>query len=122
MSEQSSTRINVANKLLNEARDLLEAEARGREGNVQELLEDAAEDIGNSLVALENVFGEPEWIREQPGDLEIAQFLQREKHRLPEKHREFVDDMVVHAERFKVTPKQHEYLHSLFGKLGGKIT
>jgi hypothetical protein len=60
-----------------------------------------------------------------PNDFEIAQFLQREKHRLPAQHHEFIDDMVWRFTRLNwpsLTPKQHEYLHSLFDKLGGKIT
>ena len=59
MSEQSSTRINAANKLLNEARELIEAEVCERTDSVQELLEDAADNIGIILVALEGVFGDP---------------------------------------------------------------
>jgi hypothetical protein len=56
-----------------------------------------------------------------PNELEIARFLQREKHRLSTQHHEFIDDMVAHLERPKLTPKQQEYLHSLFYKLGGEI-
>ena len=57
-----------------------------------------------------------EWIR-------VALFVQREKHRLPAQHHQFVDDMAARTvwER-EPTDKQHKYLHSLFLKLGGKIT
>ena len=61
-----------------------------------------------------------------PSELEIALFLQREKHRLPEKHHEFIDCVASRFTRFKywpgLTPKQHEYLYSLFYQLGGEIT
>jgi hypothetical protein len=55
-------------------------------------------------------------------ELEIALFLQREKHRLPEKHREFIDDMVGKLMRPTLSLAQQKYLHSLFLELGGKIT
>ena len=60
--------------------------------------------------------GGAEWIR-------VALFVQREKHRLPSQHHQFVDDMAARTvwER-EPTEKQHKYLHSLFLKLGGKIT
>jgi hypothetical protein len=60
--------------------------------------------------------GSAEWIR-------VALFVQREKHRLPPQHHQFVDDMAARTmwER-EPTEKQHRYLHSLFLKLGGKIT
>src|SRR6516225_3686789 len=49
--------------------------------------------------------------------------VQRQKQRLPEKHHEFVDDMAARTVYGREpTPKQHQYLHSLFYKLGGKIT
>lgn len=53
----------------------------------------------------------------------VALFVQREKHRLAEKHHEFVDDMAGRtAWGSEPTERQHKYLHSLFFKLGGKIT
>jgi hypothetical protein len=53
----------------------------------------------------------------------VALFLQREKRRLAEKHHEFVDDMAGRtAWGHEPTERQHKYLHSLFFKLGGKIT
>jgi len=52
----------------------------------------------------------------------IARLLE-EKHRLPSKHHEFIDDMASRTVYGREpTPKQHQYLHSLFFKLGGKIT
>jgi hypothetical protein len=54
---------------------------------------------------------------------EVALFLQREKHRLPAKHYAFIDDMASRTVYGREpTPKQHQYLHSLFFKLGGKVT
>jgi hypothetical protein len=53
----------------------------------------------------------------------VALFCQREKHRLAEKHHEFIDDMASRtAWGHEPTEKQHKYLHSLFFKLGGRIT
>ena len=54
---------------------------------------------------------------------EVALYCQRQKHRLPDKHHEFVDDMAARTVYGREpTPGQHRYLHSLFYKLGGKIT
>jgi hypothetical protein len=53
----------------------------------------------------------------------VALFLQRNKDRLDNKHHEFIDDMASRtAWGREPTDKQHRYLHSLFYKLGGKIT
>ena len=53
----------------------------------------------------------------------VALFLQRNKHRLDPKHHEFIDDMAGRtAWGEEPTERQHKYLHSLFFKLGGKIT
>ena len=50
-------------------------------------------------------------------------FVQREKHRLAARHHEFIEDMASRTVYGREpTPKQHQYLHSLFYKLGGKIT
>jgi hypothetical protein len=51
---------------------------------------------------------------------DIAVFVPCEKHRLPEHL--FIDDMAAHFKRSTPTMKQAEYLHSLFFKLGEKIT
>jgi hypothetical protein len=54
---------------------------------------------------------------------EVALFVQREKHRLPDKHHEFIADMASRTVYGREpTPNQHKYLHSLFYKLGGKVT
>jgi hypothetical protein len=76
----------------------------------------AAEAKQHGTGAFRNTDGKLEWT-------EIALFAQREKHRLPEKHHKFVDDMAARA-AFGREPslKQHQYLHSLFYQLGGKIT
>ena len=53
----------------------------------------------------------------------IALFLQRNKNRLDARHHDFVDDMASRtAFGREPTERQHKYLHSLFYKLGGKIT
>jgi len=57
-----------------------------------------------------------------PTDLEVALFLQREKHRLPDGHHAFIDAMVRLLTSPRPTPKQRQYLHRLFYELGGKIT
>jgi hypothetical protein len=76
----------------------------------------AAEARQHGTGAFRNTDGKLEWT-------EIALYCQREKHRLPDKHHEFVDDMASRAVYGREpTPKQHQYLHSLFYKLGGKIT
>jgi hypothetical protein len=76
----------------------------------------AAEDRQHGTGAFRNADGTLEWT-------EVALFCQREKHRLPAKHHEFIDDMASRTVYGREpTPKQHQYLHSLFYKLGGKIT
>jgi len=76
----------------------------------------AAESKQHGIGAFRNTDGTLEWG-------EVALYCQREKHRLPDKHHEFVDDMASRTVYGREpTPKQHQYLHSLFFKLGGKIT
>jgi hypothetical protein len=76
----------------------------------------AAESKQHGTGTFRNTDGKLEWT-------EVALFVQREKHRLPEKHHEFVDDMASRTVYGREpTPKQHQYLHSLFHKLGGKVT
>ena len=76
----------------------------------------AAESKQHGTGAFRNTDGTLEWT-------EVALFVQRQKHRLPERHHEFVDDMASRtAFGREPTPKQHRYLHFLFFKLGGKIT
>jgi hypothetical protein len=54
---------------------------------------------------------------------EIALFVQRNKHRLDTRHHDFIDDMAARTVYGREpTRNQHKYLHSLFYKLGGKIT
>ena len=66
--------------------------------------------------AFRNTDGALEWT-------EVALYCQRERYRLPDKHHEFIDDMAARTVYGREpTPKQHQYLHSLFFKLGGKIT
>jgi hypothetical protein len=53
----------------------------------------------------------------------VALFLQRNKHRLDPRHHDFIDDMAaLTAWAQEPSERQHKYLHSLFYKLGGKIT
>jgi len=76
----------------------------------------AAEAKQHGTGAFRNTDGTLEWT-------EVARYCQRQKHRLPERHHEFVDDMASRtAFGREPTPKQHRYLHFLFFKLGGKIT
>jgi hypothetical protein len=75
----------------------------------------AAEAKQHGTGAFRNTDGKPEWT-------EVALYVQREKHRLHDKHHEFIDDMASRtAYGREPSPKQHKYLHSLFYKLGGKI-
>jgi hypothetical protein len=60
---------------------------------------------------------------------EVALYVAREKHRLPsrtlQKSAEFIADMAIRAKSpmsREPTQRQHEWLHDLFFKLGGKIT
>jgi hypothetical protein len=76
----------------------------------------AAEAKQHGAGAFRNTDGSLEWG-------EVSLFVQREKHRLPERHHEFIDDMAARTVYGREpTPKQHRYLHSLFYKLGGKVT
>ena len=76
----------------------------------------AAESKQHGTGAFRNTDGTLDW-------KEVALYCQRQKRRLPDKHHEFVDDMASRTVYGREpTPKQHQYLHSLFYKLGGKIT
>src|SRR5215831_5901303 len=76
----------------------------------------AAEAKQHGTGAFRNTDGTLEWT-------EVALYCQREKQRLPAKHHEFIDDMAARTVYGREpTPKQHQYLHSLFYKLGGKVT
>src|SRR5499427_8203520 len=58
--------------------------------------------------AFRNTDGTLEWT-------EVARYVQREKDRLPSKHHEFINDMASRTVYGREpTPKQHQYLHSLF--------
>jgi hypothetical protein len=75
-----------------------------------------AENRAHGAHDFQNADGTPEWEA-------IALFLQRNKNRLDARHHDFVDDMASRtAFGREPTPRQHQYLHSLFYKLGGKIT
>jgi hypothetical protein len=76
----------------------------------------AAEAKQHGTGAFRNTDGTLDW-------KEVALFVQRQKHRLPDKHHEFINDMASRTvwDR-EPTQKQHQYMHSLFFKLGGKIT
>jgi hypothetical protein len=59
----------------------------------------------------------------KPGWEAVALFLQRNKDRLEARHHQFVDDMASRTVYGREpNEKQHKYLHSLFYKLGGKLT
>jgi hypothetical protein len=76
----------------------------------------AAENRHRGIDDFSNTDGRPAWDA-------VAHFLQRNKARLEPKHHDFVDDMASRTVWGREpTEKQHKYLHSLFFKLGGKIT
>jgi hypothetical protein len=76
----------------------------------------AAESKQHGTGAFRNTDGTLEWT-------EVALYCQRQKSRLPEKCHEFINDMAARTVWGREpTPRQHQYLHSLFYKLGGKIT
>jgi hypothetical protein len=76
----------------------------------------AAEAKQHGTGAFRNTDGALEWT-------EVALYLQRQKQRLSSRQREFVDDMASRTVYGREpTPKQHQWLHGLFYKLGGKIT
>src|SRR5262245_20694523 len=76
----------------------------------------AAESEQHGTGAFRNTDGTLEWT-------EVALYCQRQKHRLQETHHKFVDDMAARTVYGREpTPKQHQYLHFLFFRLGGKIT
>src|SRR5262249_27402501 len=76
----------------------------------------AAESKQHSTGTFRNTDGSLEWT-------EITLYCQRQKHRLPETNHKFVDDMASRTVWGREpSVKQHQYLHSLFFKLGGKIT
>ena len=56
-------------------------------------------------------------------NLDVALFVQREKHQLSERHHDFIDDIVeALSGSSRLTRKQAEYLYVLFYELGGRIT
>ena len=76
----------------------------------------AAEARQHGTGAFRNTDGALEWT-------EVALYCQREKLRLDPKHHNFIDDMASRTVYGREpTPNMHKYLHSLFYKLGGKIT
>jgi hypothetical protein len=76
----------------------------------------AAENRHHGIGDFHDADGKPNWEA-------VALFLQRNKNRLDIRHHDFVDDMASRtAWGREPTEKQHRYLHSLFYKLGGKIT
>jgi hypothetical protein len=76
----------------------------------------AAESKQHGTGAFRNTDGTLEWT-------EVALYCQRQKHRLDPKHHKFIDDMASRTVyRREPSGPQHKYLHSLFYKLGGKIT
>ena len=72
---------------------------------------------------LRNTDGSVDW-------RQVAAYVQREKHRLPvraqtDKTFEFIEDTAIRAKSpfsREPTQRQHEWLHDLFFKLGGKLT
>ena len=75
----------------------------------------AAESKQHGTGAFRNTDGALEWT-------EVALYCQREKQRLPSKYHKFIDDMAARTVYGREpTSKQHQYLHFLFFKLGGRI-
>src|SRR5215469_8697415 len=67
----------------------------------------AAENKQHGTGAFRNTDGTLEWAQ-------VALCCQRQKHRLPEKHHAFIDDMASRTVYGREpTLKQHQYLHSL---------
>jgi hypothetical protein len=76
----------------------------------------AAESKQHGTGAFRNTDGTLEWT-------EVALYCQRQKRRLDPKHHKFIDDMASRTVYGREpSGPQHKYLHSLFYKLGGKIT
>src|SRR5262245_31892342 len=76
----------------------------------------AAESKQHGTGAFRNTDGALEWT-------EVALYCQRQKQRLDPKHHKFIDDMASRTVYGREpSGPQHKYLHSLFYKLGGKIT
>lgn len=83
----------------------------------------AGEARAHGVDDLHNTDGSIDW-------RQVALYVEREKGRLParaqnEKSLEFVADMAMRAKSpfsREPTQRQHEWLHDLFFKLGGKIT
>ena len=80
----------------------------------------AAESKQHGTGAFRNTDGALEW-------REVALFIQRNKHeirKLTDWDNEFIDDMASRTAlpNYEPSGKQHQQLHRLFYKLGGKIT
>ena len=80
----------------------------------------AAESKQHGTGAFRNTDGTLDW-------REVALFIQRKKHKiskLTDWDNEFIDDMASRTARPNYEPsvKQHQQLHRLFYKFGGKIT
>jgi hypothetical protein len=76
----------------------------------------AAESRQNGAGEFHNSTEELSWI-------DVALFVQRNKHHLDSNHHKFIDDMAERANRAfprEPTLKQAQYLHSLFYKIKGK--
>ena len=75
-----------------------------------------AENRLHGVTDFSNTDGKPPWEA-------IALFCQRNKDRLDAKHHQFIDDMAGRTVYGREpSEKQHKYLHSLFYRLGGKLT
>jgi hypothetical protein len=55
------------------------------------------------------------------GAYEMAQYCWERRHRLPPRHRAFIEDMIELAGECELSPKQQNYLRSLYRRLGGKL-
>ena len=107
--------------------DHLESAGEANSGISREALKKAFErGYATGVEDAENRQHDGREFRNTDGRLEwdaVALFLQRNKHRLDPRHHDFIDDMAARiAWEREPTERQHKYLHSLFYKLGGKIT
>jgi hypothetical protein len=77
---------------------------------------EAAENKHHGVHDFHSAGGKPPWEA-------VALFLQRNKSHLAAKHHQFVDDMASKTVwGHEPSLGQHKYMHSLFYKLGGKLT
>jgi len=76
------------------------------------------EDTESRQNGFHNATDELSWI-------DVALFVQRNKHHTDNNHHKFIDDMAERAKSrwpYEPTEKQHRYLHSLYSQIRRKIS